>query len=123
MTRAEIKQARRALLPFVDRMEPLISGTGQVLSVTYRDGSQRIFYALDEVMTAVGDQSSRQVATASITPDSIRPMRERAGLSRQEFAAAVGVSVRTVEGWECSGKSPSATAKRVISGILAPASR
>jgi DNA-binding transcriptional regulator YiaG len=39
----------------------------------------------------------------TVTPAEIRATRERLSLSRQQFAEALGVKVRTVEEWERAG--------------------
>jgi putative transcriptional regulator len=41
--------------------------------------------------------------------------REKTGLSQSEFAALLGVSVRTLQGWEQGRKQPSGAARTLLS--------
>jgi len=47
----------------------------------------------------------------------IKAIRTKAGMSTQQFADAVGVSRRTVEGWE-SGRMPSTLALRALASLV-----
>lgn len=47
----------------------------------------------------------------------VRSVREKAKLSRAELAAYIGVSKRTVEGWETK-RHPSKTARKLLEGIV-----
>ncbi len=40
--------------------------------------------------------------------------RERTGLSQSQFAALLGVSVRTIQGWEQGRKQPSGAARTLL---------
>lgn len=40
--------------------------------------------------------------------------REKTGLSQSEFAALLGVSVRTLQGWEQGRKQPSGAARKLL---------
>lgn len=53
-----------------------------------------------------------------MTPQQITTARERAGLSRKELAAKLGVSWRTVEKWEQGRGGPSKTALALLKIVL-----
>jgi len=40
--------------------------------------------------------------------------RQRTGLSQSQFAALLGVSVRTLQGWEQGRKQPSGAARTIL---------
>ena len=47
----------------------------------------------------------------------IKAIRDKAGLTTQQLADAIGVSRRTVEGWE-SGRMPSTLALRAMASLV-----
>lgn len=49
-----------------------------------------------------------------MTPEEIRELRQRYGESQQDFAARLGVSLRTVAGWEAGTTKPSPLALRAL---------
>ena len=51
-------------------------------------------------------------------PESIRELRTRLGLTQEEFAHAIAVTVSTVNRWENGHASPSKLAWRAIPGLL-----
>ena len=51
------------------------------------------------------------------TPDQIKEVRNGCGLSQKSFSAVMGVSVKTVEAWECGRTHPSGPALRVLERI------
>jgi len=51
--------------------------------------------------------------TKSTTPQGVKALRARLGLSVAELAERCGVSRRTVEGWE-QGRQPSGAARRAL---------
>lgn len=50
-------------------------------------------------------------------PDKIRQVMKRLGMKKQEFAIAVGVSDRTVDGW-LSKRPPSRFTERIIGQLV-----
>ncbi|MBQ43080.1 MAG: transcriptional regulator [Gemmatimonadetes bacterium] len=48
------------------------------------------------------------------TPDAVKQLRERLGLTQAEFAKRVGVSVRAVAHWEAGTRNVSTLAQRVL---------
>jgi putative transcriptional regulator len=46
--------------------------------------------------------------------DKIRALRKRLQLSQALFAAALGVSIKTVEAWESGRNKPSGSAQRIL---------
>jgi len=51
-------------------------------------------------------------------PQSIRELRTRLGLTQEEFAHAIAVTVSTVNRWENGHASPSKLAWRAIQNLL-----
>lgn len=51
---------------------------------------------------------------ATLTAPNARAIRERLALSRSQFAALLGVSERTVEGWEQGRRRPSGPALTLL---------
>lgn len=51
-------------------------------------------------------------------PVEAREARLKAGLDRQHFAEALGVSKRTIEAWENGGSNPDGLATKVLRRIL-----
>ena len=47
----------------------------------------------------------------------IKSIRHESGLSQAAFAAAMGVSKKTVEAWECGRNKPAGTAKRLLAFV------
>ena len=46
--------------------------------------------------------------------EEIKAIRNKAGMSQRVFAAYMGVSVKTVEAWECGTRKPSGSAARLL---------
>jgi DNA-binding transcriptional regulator YiaG len=57
-------------------------------------------------------------AVAPAGPQSIRQLRLRLGLTQEEFAHAIAVTVSTVNRWENGHASPSKLAWRAIQSLL-----
>ena len=51
-------------------------------------------------------------------PDEIREAREQADLTQVELAAKLGVSPRTVQGWESGANTPQPRHRRAIAAWL-----
>lgn len=49
-----------------------------------------------------------------VEPNEIADARQRSGLSQAEFAAALGISKRTLQEWEQGRRSPSGAAQTLI---------
>ncbi len=61
-------------------------------------------------------QSVREMkaGTVRVAYSPARDAREKTGLSQSEFAALLGVSVRTLQGWEQGRKQPSGAARTLL---------
>jgi putative transcriptional regulator len=53
------------------------------------------------------------------TPEAIRALRKRLGLSQMDFAVRVGVTTDTVNGWEAGRRHPSKLARRRLAEFVA----
>lgn len=68
-----------------------------------------------EVLDGVREIKAGGGKRVVVTPDSpVAQIRQRSGLSQEEFAAALGVSKRTIEQWEQGRRKPSGAAKTLL---------
>lgn len=51
---------------------------------------------------------------ASFTPNEIKQIRIQTGMTQVLFAQYMGVSVKTVEAWECGRNQPDGAARRLL---------
>jgi len=69
----------------------------------------------DDLMEAVRDMKAGRAARTHHVPlTPAADARAHAGLSQSQFAALLGVSVRTLQGWEQGRKQPSGAARTLI---------
>jgi putative transcriptional regulator len=66
---------------------------------------------LESVRQMKGDQAAK-VTKVPLTPAA--EARQRVGLSQKEFAALLGVSVRTLQDWEQGRREPSGAARTLL---------
>ena len=52
------------------------------------------------------------------TPDKIKELREKAGLTQKEFAQVLGVSSTAISSWEKGTKSPDGVASRLLDMMM-----
>ena len=64
-----------------------------------------------ELLQAVREMKAGQVQVVS---SPVIEARKRTGLSQSQFAALLGVSVRTLQGWEQGRKHPSGAARTLL---------
>ena len=64
-----------------------------------------------ELLQAVHEMKAGQVQVVS---SPVIEARKRTGLSQSQFAALMGVSVRTLQGWEQGRKQPSGAARTLL---------
>ena len=62
----------------------------------------------DELLQSVREMKAGQVA---VVTSPVVEARKKTGLSQSQFAALIGVSVRTLQGWEQGRKQPSGAAR------------
>jgi len=68
-----------------------------------------------ELLQAIQDIKSGNIGRRLVVDvPSITEARQRAGLSQAQFAKILGVSVRTLQGWEQGRRNPSGAAKSLI---------
>ena len=65
----------------------------------------------DELLQSIREMKAGKVHLA-YTPAA--EAREKTGLSQRQFAALLGVSVRTLQGWEQGRKQPSGAARTLL---------
>ena len=79
-----------------------------------RDIGDEILQAVREIKAGKGKvvlQGTPVLATPSLAIDA----RAKVGLSQSQFATLLGVSVRTLQGWEQGRKQPSGAARTLLS--------
>lgn len=64
-----------------------------------------------ELLEAVQQMKAGQV---HVTSSPVIEARKKTGLSQSQFAALLGVSVRTLQGWEQGRKQPSGAARTLL---------
>jgi putative transcriptional regulator len=64
-----------------------------------------------ELLQSVREMKAGQVR---VVTSSVIEARKKTGLSQSQFAALIGVSVRTLQGWEQGRKQPSGAARTLL---------
>ena len=65
----------------------------------------------EELLQSVREMKAGQV---SVVTSPVIEARKKTGLSQSQFAALLGVSVRTLQGWEQGRKQPSGAARTLL---------
>jgi putative transcriptional regulator len=76
----------------------------------------------DRLMESLGDVRTHvttghfagRISKVKVTPGDIRGVRERSGMTQQEFAAAFGIGLGTLQKWERGERRPSGAAKSLL---------
>jgi putative transcriptional regulator len=78
-------------------------------------GFDRLVASLDEIRSHVmsGDFTGR-ISKIKIEADDIRTVRERSGMTQQQFAKAFGIGLGTLQKWERGERRPSGAAKSLL---------
>ena len=64
-----------------------------------------------ELLQSVREMKAGQVR---VVTSPVTEARKKTGLSQSQFAALIGVSIRTVQGWEQGRKQPSGAARTLL---------
>ena len=80
-----------------------------------RDIGDEILEALREIKAGKGRVVLQQGTPVLATPSLAIDARGKVGLSQSQFATLLGVSVRTLQGWEQGRKQPSGAARTLLS--------
>ncbi|MCC6780154.1 MAG: helix-turn-helix domain-containing protein [Hyphomicrobiales bacterium] len=71
--------------------------------------------SLGEVRTHVRTgRFGGRISKIAIAPDDIRAVRERSGMTQQQFAATFGIGLGTLQKWEQGERRPSGAAKSLL---------
>jgi putative transcriptional regulator len=89
-------------------MRKKLSGKALATFEAERDVWQEVLEGVKEIKAGGGKRTPVQPAS------SIVRVRLKSGLSQAQFAAALGVSKRTLEQWEQGGRQPSGAAKQLL---------
>lgn len=75
----------------------------------------RLLESLGEVRTHVAaGRFSGRISRIEIKADDIRAVRERSGMTQQQFAAAFGIGLGTLQKWERGERRPSGAARSLL---------
>jgi putative transcriptional regulator len=102
-------------------MKELILNSSKDINEIEKDFSQTDFFSeLMDGLTEALAHSKGQASAKSFTRKRALPsidvsaVRASLGMTQKAFAAALGVSCRTVEAWESGKSNPTPTAKKLI---------
>lgn len=75
----------------------------------------RLFTSLHDVRAHVATgRFAGRVSKVAVEADDIRALRERSGMTQQQFAAAFGIGLGTLQKWERGERRPSGAAKSLL---------
>lgn len=76
---------------------------------------ERLIASLGEVRTHVTTgRFAGRISKVAIEPPAIRAVRERSGMTQQQFAATFGIGLGTLQKWERGERRPSGAAKSLL---------
>lgn len=81
------------------------------LTATQLDGYENTRDLAAELLQSVREMKA---GNAHIVSSPVINARKKTGLSQSQFAALLGVSVRTLQGWEQGRKQPSGAARTLL---------
>jgi putative transcriptional regulator len=58
-----------------------------------------------------------------VSPEQVRALRTRLGLTQAGMAARLGVHLRTYQQWEYGRRTPSAAARKLLEGVAREANK
>lgn len=67
-----------------------------------------------DLLESIRQMKAGQVSVVETVPSPVVEARQSTGLSQAQFATLLGVSVRTLQGWEQDRKKPSGAARTLL---------
>lgn len=75
----------------------------------------RLLASLDEVRThVVRGEFAGRISKINIEAEDIRAVRDRSGMTQQQFAETLGIGLGTLQKWERGERRPSGAAKSLL---------
>jgi putative transcriptional regulator len=112
-TRAPAARARRERGLPAEHFAELLEGVRQAKQILRGELAPARAYTADEIRAAVAADRRRAGAPGDETLDAA-VIRERMGLSQAKFATLLGISPRTLQGWEQGRRAPKGAERTLL---------